>query len=187
MIMLPEIYQEVEHKMDRSLAALHKDLSRIRTGRASLALLDGIVVDYYGTPTPLSQMATLAVPESRLITIQPWDKSQLGLIEKAIQRSDLGLTPINDGKIVRLAIPPLTAERRKELVKQVKKIGEETKIALRNLRREGNEALRASEKAKKISEDDLHRGQEQVQKITDGFITKVDEILHIKERELVEV
>ena len=185
--MLPEVYQEVEHKMERSLAALRKDLSRIRTGRASLALLDGIAVDYYGTPTPLSQLATLAVPESRLITIQPWDKSQLGLMEKAIQRSDLGLTPINDGKIIRLAIPPLTEERRKELVKQVKKIGEETKIALRNIRREGNETLKSLEKTKKIAEDDLRRGQEQVQKITDGFTVKVDEILQAKERELMEV
>jgi len=112
--MLEEVYQEVEHKMERSLATLRKELSRIRTGRASLALLDSIAVDYYGTHTPLSQVATLAVPESRLITIQPWDKSQLGLIEKAIQKSDLGLTPVNDGKMVRLAIPPLTAERRKD-------------------------------------------------------------------------
>ena len=182
-----EVYQEVAHKMDRSLDALCKDLSRIRTGRASLALLDGIVVDYYGTPTPLSQMATLAVPESRLMTIQPWDKSQIGLIEKAIQRSDLGLTPVNDGKIIRLAIPPLTEERRKELVKQVKRVGEETKIALRNIRREGNEALKALEKTKKIPEDDLRRGQEHVQKTTDGFTVKVDEILHAKERELMEV
>jgi ribosome recycling factor len=185
--MLPEVYQEVEHKMERSLTALRKDLSRIRTGRASLALLDGIAVDYYGTPTPLSQLATLAVPESRLITIQPWDKSQLGLIEKAIQRSDLGLTPVNDGKIIRLAIPPLTEERRKDLVKQVKKIGEETKIALRNIRREGNETLKSLEKTKKIAEDDLRRGQEQVQKITDGFTVKVDETLQAKERELMEV
>ena len=185
--MLPEVYQEVDHKMERSLAALRKDLSRIRTGRASLALLDGIVVDYYGTPTPLSQLATLAVPESRLITIQPWDKSQLGLMEKAIQRSDLGLTPVNDGKIIRLAIPPLTEERRKELVKQVKKIGEETKIALRNIRREGNETLKSLEKTKKIAEDDLRRGQEQVQKITDGCTVKVDEILQAKEHELMEV
>lgn len=185
--MLPEVYQEIEHKMERSLTALRKDLSRIRTGRASLALLDGIVVDYYGTPTPLSQLATLAVPESRLITIQPWDKSQLGLMEKAIQRSDLGLTPVNDGKIIRLAIPPLTEERRKELVKQVKRIGEETKIALRNIRREGNETLKTLEKTKKIAEDDLRRGQEQVQKITDGSTVKVDEILQAKERELMEV
>jgi ribosome recycling factor len=185
--MLEEVNVEVEHKMERSLAALRKELSRIRTGRASLALLDNVTVDYYGTPTPLSQMATLAVPESRLITIQPWDKSQLGIIEKAIQKSDLGLTPVNDGKVIRLSIPPLTEERRKALVKQVKKIGEETKIALRNIRREGNDSLKALEKAKKISEDDQRRGQEQIQKTTDGFTTEVDEILHLKEREVLEV
>jgi ribosome recycling factor len=173
--------------MERSLTTLGRDLSRIRTGRASLALLDGIVVDYYGTPTPLNQLATLTVPESRLIAIQPWDKSQLGIIEKAIQRSDLGLTPVNDGKLIRLAIPLLTEERRKELVKQVKKIGEEIKIALRNIRREGNDSLRSQEKAKKITEDDLRRGQEQMQKITDGFIAKVDDLLQSKEREVMEV
>jgi ribosome recycling factor len=121
------------------------------------------------------------------MTVQPWDKSQLGLIEKAIQRSDLGLTPVNDGKLIRLAIPPLTEERRKDLVKQVKKIAEETKIALRNIRREGNEALKAMEKTRKISEDDLHRGQERIQKTTDSFTVKVDEVLHIKEREVMEV
>jgi ribosome recycling factor len=185
--MVQEIYQEVEHKMERSIAALHKDLARIRTGRASLALLDGITLDYYGTPTPLNQLATLAVPESRLITIQPWDKSQLGLIEKAIQRSDLGLTPTNDGKVIRLSIPQLTEERRKELVKQVKKIGEETKVAIRNVRREGNEGLKSQEKAKEISEDENRRGQEQIQKITDRFVAKVDEILQAKEREVMEV
>jgi ribosome recycling factor len=152
-----------------------------------LALLDGITLDYYGTPTPLNQLATLAVPESRLITIQPWDKSQLGLIEKAIQRSDLGLTPTNDGKVIRLSIPPLTEERRKELVKQVKKIGEETKVAIRNVRREGNEGLKSQEKAKEISEDENRRGQEQIQKITDRFVAKVDEILQAKEREVMEV
>jgi ribosome recycling factor len=187
MTMVQEVYQEIEHKMERSLIALQKELSRIRTGRASLALLDGITVDYYGTPTPLPQMATLAVPESRLITIQPWDKSQIGIIEKAVQRSDLGLNPVNDGKVIRLAIPPLTEERRKELVKQVKKIGEENKIALRNVRREGNESLKARERAKEISEDDCHRGQEQVQKITDRYIAKVDEILSAKEHEVMEV
>jgi ribosome recycling factor len=185
--MVQEIYQEVEHKMERSLAALHKELGRIRTGRASLALLEGITIEYYGTPTPLSQVATLAVPESRLITIQPWDKSQIGTIEKAIQRSDLGLTPVNDGKMIRLAIPPLTEERRKELVKQVRKIGEEAKIALRNVRREGNDGLKTREKSKEISEDDCRRGQDHVQKITDGFIAKVDEILDMKEHEVMEV
>jgi ribosome recycling factor len=185
--MIDDVYQEVEHKMDRSLAALQKDLSRIRTGRASLALLEGISVDYYGTVTPLHQLATLAVPESRLMTIQPWDKSQIGPIEKALQRSDLGLTPVNDGKLIRLAIPPLTTERRQNLVKQVKKMGEESKVALRNVRREGNEWLKELEKSKEISEDDLRRGQEHVQKITDRFISQVDEVLSAKEHEILEV
>ena len=185
--MLDDVYLEIEHKMERSIEALHKELARIRTGRASLALLDGITIDYYGSPTPLNQVATLAVPESRLITIQPWDKSQLGLIEKAIQRSDLGVTPTNDGQVVRLAIPALTAERRQELVKQVKKIGEETKIALRNVRRDGNDTLKALEKDKQVSEDDWRRGQEHVQSITDRFIAKTDEILSAKEREVMEV
>ena len=153
--MLDDVYHEVDYKMERSLAALRKELSRIRTGRATLALLEGIDVDYYGTATPLNQMATLAAPESRLLTIQPWDKSQIGLIEKALQRSDLGLTPMNDGKIIRLSIPPLTAERRKDLVKKVKKIGEDAKIALRNVRRDGNETLKDLEKTKDISQDDL--------------------------------
>jgi ribosome recycling factor len=186
-MMVDDVFHDTEHKMERSLAALRKDLSRIRTGRASLALLEGITVDYYVTPTPLNQVATLAVPESRLITIQPWDKAQLGLIEKSIQRSDLGLTPINDGKIIRLAIPPLTAERRKDLVKQVKKTGEEAKIALRNVRREGNDALREREKAKQISEDDWRRSQEQMQKLTDRYIAQVDDILSAKEHEILEV
>lgn len=185
--MLDDVYSEVDHKMERSLAALRKELSRIRTGRATLALLEGIDVDYYGTSTPLTQMATVAAPESRLLTIQPWDKSQLGLIEKAIQRSDLGLTPQNDGKLIRLAIPPLTAERRKDLVKKVKKIGEDAKIALRNVRREGNETLKDLEKAKDISQDDLRRGQDHVQKITDRFISQVDDVLDGKEHEILEV
>ena len=185
--MLEDVYQEVEHKMERSIEALRKDLSRIRTGRASLSLLDGIGIDYYGTATPLNQVATLAVPESRLITIQPWDKTQMGSIEKAIQKSDLGLTPTNDGTLIRLAIPPLTADRRKELVKQVKKVGEDSKIALRNVRRDGNDTLKSLEKDKLVSEDDWRRGQEQVQKITDRFISQIDEILQAKETEVMEV
>ena len=185
--MLDDVYHDMDHKMERSLAALRKELSRIRTGRATLALLEGIDVDYYGTATPLNQMATLAAPESRLLTIQPWDKSQLGLIEKALQRSDLGLTPMNDGKIIRLSIPPLTAERRKDLVKKVKKIGEDAKIALRNVRRDGNETLKDLEKTKDISQDDLRRGQEQVQRITDRFISQVDDVLNGKEHEILEV
>ena len=185
--MLEEVYEEVERKMERSIEALRKDLSRIRTGRASLALLDGISVDYYGIATALNQMATLAVPESRLITIQPWDKTQIGPIEKAIQRSDLGLTPTNDGTLIRLSIPPLTADRRRDLVKQVKKVGEESKIALRNVRREGNDMLKSLEKDKLVSEDDWRRGQDQVQKITDRYIAQIDEILQSKEHEVMEV
>jgi ribosome recycling factor len=185
--MLEEVYEEVEHKMERSIEALRKDLSRIRTGRASLALLDGISVDYYGTATALNQLATLAVPESRLITIQPWDKTQMGSIEKALQRSDLGLTPTNDGTLIRLSIPPLTADRRKELVKQVKKVGEESKLALRNVRRDGNDMLKSLEKDKLVSEDDWRRGQDQVQKITDRYIAQIDEILQSKEHEVMEV
>lgn len=185
--MLEEVYEEVERKMERSIEALRKDLSRIRTGRASLALLDGISVDYYGAATALNQMATLAVPESRLITIQPWDRTQIGSIEKAIQRSDLGLTPTNDGALIRLSIPPLTADRRKDLVKQVKKVGEESKIALRNVRRDGNDMLKSLEKEKLVSEDDWRRGQDQVQKITDRYIAQIDEILQSKEHEVMEV
>lgn len=185
--MVEDVYQEIERKMSQSLASLRKDLSRIRTGRASLALLEGVTVDYYGTPTPLSQLATLAVPESRLITIQPWEKSQIGLIEKALQRSDLGLTPVNDGKLIRLGIPPLTADRRKDLVKRVKKMGEEAKVALRNVRREGNDTLKDMEKSKQIAEDVLRRGQEQMQKVTDRFMAQADEILSAKEHEILEV
>src|SRR5215467_9575838 len=187
MASVDEIRKEAERRMHASVDALKGELKHLRTGRASVALLEGVTVDYYGTPTPLNQVATLAVPESRLITIQPWDKSQIGPIEKSIQRSDLGLTPVNDGKIIRLAIPPLTAERRKDLVKQVKKMGEEAKIALRNVRREGNDALKDREKAKQIAEDDWRRSQEQMQKLTDRYITQVDDILSAKEHEILEV
>jgi ribosome recycling factor len=185
--MIDDLFRDTERKMDNSLVALRKELARIRTGRASLALLEGLTVDAYGTPTPLNQLATLAVPESRLLTIQPWDKSQIGPIEKSIQRSDLGLTPVNDGKLIRLAIPPLTAERRKDLVKQVKKIGEEAKVSLRNVRREGNDGLKELEKSKQISEDDWRRSQDQMQKLTDRYITQVDDILSTKEHEILEV
>ncbi len=185
--MVEDLFRETEQKMERSLVALRKDLSRIRTGRASLALLEGITVDAYGTPTPLHQMATLAVPESRLITIQPWDRTQINPIEKSIQRSDLGLTPVNDGKLIRLAIPPLTADRRKDLVKQVKKIGEEAKVTLRSVRREGNESLKELEKSKNISEDDWRRSQDTMQKLTDRYITQVDEVLSAKEHDILEV
>jgi ribosome recycling factor len=159
----------------------------VRTGRASLALLDDIRVDYYGTPTPLNQAATLSVPESRLIVIQPWDNSLLGEIEKAILKSELGMTPTNDGKVIRITIPRLTEERRKELVKLVKKMGESSKVGVRNIRRDVIEELRTMEKGKDISEDELHQLQNQVQKTTDTFVEKIDEVIEAKEKEIMEI
>ena len=173
--------------MDKTLASLKTDLNKVRTGRASLSLFDDIRIDYYGTPTPLSQVATLAVPEPRLITIQPWDTSITSEIEKAILKSELGLTPSSDGKIIRLPIPRLTEERRKDLVKVVKKMAESGKVALRNLRREANEQLKGFEKNKKISQDQLHQLMEKVQISTDKYIEKVDAALAAKEKEILEI
>lgn len=184
--MLDDIYQETRERMEKSIKSLTNDLKRIRTGRASLSLLDGIRADYYGTPTPLNQTATLAVPESRLITIQPWDASAIKEIEKAILKSDLGLTPSNDGKIIRISIPPLTEERRKELVKVVHKICEEAKVAVRNIRRDANDLLKGMKKDGDISEDDAFKGQDQVQQITDAYIKNIDAIYKEKEKEILE-
>jgi ribosome recycling factor len=172
--------------MGKTISALRNELKRIRTGRASLALMDGIRVDYYGALTPLNQMASLSVPESRLITIQPWDVSVIKDIEKAILKSDLGLTPSSDGKLIRIAIPPLTEERRKELVKVVNKICEEHKVALRNIRRDSNDLLKGFKKDGDISEDDAFKAQDQVQKITDDHIKQVDDIYKDKEKEILE-
>jgi ribosome recycling factor len=172
--------------MGKSVGALKSEFKRIRTGRASLALLDGIRVDYYGTLTPLNQMASLSVPESRLITIQPWDISVIKEIEKAILKSDLGLTPSSDGKIIRIAIPPLTEERRKELVKIANKISEEYKVAVRNIRRDSNELLKGLKKEGNISEDEAFKAQEQVQKITDEYIRRIDDVYQEKEKEILE-
>jgi ribosome recycling factor len=178
---------ELRSKTEKSLEALRKDLSRVRTGRASLALLDGVRVNYYGVPTPLAQVASLSVPESRTITIQPWDSKMTVEIEKAIQKSDLGLNPLNDGKIVRINIPPLTEERRKELVKVVKRMEEECKVALRNLRRDANEQLKTAKKDKLVSEDDQFKSQEEVQKLIDKSIEKGEEIVKAKEKEILEI
>jgi ribosome recycling factor len=178
---------ELKVKMEKSLEALRRDLSRVRTGRASLALLDGVRVNYYGVPTPLAQVASLSVPESRTISIQPWDSKIIGEIEKAIQKSDLGLTPINDGKIVRINIPPLTEERRRELVKVTKRMEEECKVALRNIRREANEQLKTAKKDKVVSEDEQFKLQDEVQKLMDKSIEKAEEIIKIKEKEILEV
>jgi len=184
--MIDSIYQDSKENMVKAIAALKKDLKRVRTGRASLSLLDGVKVDYYGTLTPVSQLATLAVPESRLITIQPWDTTVIKEIEKAILKSDLGLTPSNDGKIVRIAIPPLTEQRRKELVKVVHKICEEYKVSVRNLRRDANEMVKELKKDSRLSEDDAFKSQEKIQKMTDEHIKLVDECYKEKEKEILE-
>ena len=184
--MIDDIYQDTRESMGKSIEALDRELKRVRTGRASLSILDGIKVDYYGTLTPLNQMATLAVPESRLITIQPWDVSVIKDIEKAILKSDLGLTPANDGKILRISIPPLTEERRKELVKLVHKMCEDHKVSVRNARRDSNEFLKSLKKDGDISEDEAFKAQEEVQKITDEHVKLIDECYTKKEKEILE-
>ena len=183
--MKDEVLKETKRKMDKVLEAMARDLSRVRTGRASVALLEGIKVDCYGTSMPLDQVASLAAPESRLLTIQPWDSSVMGDIEKAILKSDLGLNPANDGKIIRLPLPALTTERRKDLVKMVKKMEEEAKVALRNVRREANEDFKEMKKEKLLPEDEAHRGQDEVQKVTDEYIKKVESQGAEKEKEIM--
>ncbi len=185
--MIDDVLSETKSDMEKSVDALAKELKRIRTGRASLALLDGIMVDYYGSPTPINQLATLSIPEARQILIQPWDSQALQDIERAILKSELGLTPSNDGKLIRIVLPPLTEERRRELVKIVKKMAEEFKVQVRNHRREANEMLKEMKKGKEITEDDLHRGQEQVQKITDEFTARLDAVAADKEKEIMEI
>ncbi len=184
--MKDEIFSELREKMTNTGEALKRDFKRIRTGRASTALLEGIKVDCYETQMPLDQVASISVPESRLMTIQPWDQSIIGNIEKGILKSELGLTPMNDGKIIRISVPPLTEERRKELAKLAKKMGEESKVSIRNHRREANEMFKELKNDKEISEDELHRSQDDVQTITDEFIKKIDEITAQKEKEIVE-
>ena len=183
--MKDEVLTETRRKMDKVLEAMARDLSRVRTGRASVALLEGIKVECYGTTMPISQVASLAAPESRLLTVQPWDSTVLGDIEKAILKSDLGLNPVNDGKIIRLPIPALTTERRKDLVKMVKKMEEEAKVALRNVRREANEDLKEMKKEKLLAEDDAHRGTDEVQKITDEYTKKVEAQAADKEKDIM--
>ena len=183
--MKDEVLNETRHKMDKVLEAMTRDLSRVRTGRASVALLEGIKVECYGTTMPLDQVSSLAAPESRLLTIQPWDTSVMADIEKAILKSDLGLNPVNDGKIIRLPIPALTTERRKDLVKMVKKMEEEAKVALRNVRREANEDFKEMKKEKILAEDDAHRGQDEVQKITDQHVSLIDDLQKKKDVELL--
>lgn len=185
--MLNDVYADTRDHMKKVIESLEREFKRVRTGRASVALLDGIRMDYYGTSTPLNQITTLTVPDSRSITIQPWDTSVIGDIEKAILKSELGLTPMNDGKIIRISIPPLTEERRRELVKVIRKMAEESKVALRNIRRDSNEMLKDLKKDKAISEDEQFRGQDEVQKITDELIKQADAVYASKEKEILEV
>ena len=181
-----ELLKELKVEMEKSLEAIQKEFSKVRTGRASISLLDGVRVDYYGTPTPLNQLATLSIPEPRLIAIQPWDGSIIKEIEKAILKSELGLTPNNDGKIIRVTIPPLTEDRRKELVKLVKKMAESARVSIRNHRRSTNDDLKSLKNDKALSEDDFYKYQEYVQKITDENIKKFDDLTKQKEEEILE-
>jgi len=185
--MLQEQRKKTSDRMQGALDALKKEFTGIRTGRASMGLLDGIVVDYYGTPTPVQQLASLSIPETRQIAIQPWEPRLIPEIEKAIMKSDLGLTPMNDGKVIRINIPVLTGERRKQLVKIVKKRAEESRIAVRNIRRDSNEELKKLEKEKHISEDEVKKEHDEVQKVTDAFVKKIEELLEHKENEIMEV
>ena len=182
-----DIETNLKARMDKALSDLQHEMASIRTGRASVSILDQIRVDYYGTPTPLNQVANLHVPEPSLITIQPWDVSLIGAIEKSIRVSDLGLNPANDGKVIRLPIPPLTEERRKELVKKLHGIAEHHRVSVRNVRREGNEAVKKLLKDKKITEDEDKRAHDEIQKLTDAYMAKVDQAAKTKEKEILEI
>ncbi|MBI5289398.1 MAG: ribosome recycling factor [Chloroflexi bacterium] len=184
---MEETLKDADHRMQSAVGALDREMNAIRTGRARPALVESLKVEYYGTPTPLNQMATINAPEPRMITIQPFDKTQLGTIEKAILKSDLGLTPTNDGNIIRLVIPALTEDRRKELVKQVHKKAEEARVAVRNVRRDSLDHLRKAQHDKTITDDDERRAQDRLQKITDRYIAEVDSHGLAKEKELLEV
>lgn len=185
--MVDDIFSDSERRMQKAIEALKQDLAAIRTGRASSALIDRITVDYYGTPTPVNQVATISVPEARLLVIQPWDRKLLVDIEKAIQKSDLGINPTNDGQVIRLAIPQLNEERRRDMVKSVHKKLDEHKVAVRNIRRDTHDKLRDREKKKEISEDELKRNTERLQKLTDRYIDEIDKIGKTKEQEILEV
>ncbi len=185
--MVDDILGDADRRMQKAIEVLKQDLAAVRTGRASAALLDRITVDYYGTPTPVNQVATISVPEARLLVIQPWDRKMLVDIEKAVQKSDLGINPNNDGQVIRLAIPPLNEERRREMVKTVHKKLDEHKVAIRNIRRDAHDKLRDREKKKEISEDELKRSTDRLQKLTDRFIEEMDKVGKAKEHEIMEV
>ena len=184
---MEDVFTDCRQRMQKAIETLKKDFSRLRTGRASTTLVEDVLVDYYNTPTPLNQLASISVPDSRTITIQPWDRNSFSDVEKAIMKSDLGLNPINDGKIIRISIPPLTEERRKDLAKVAKKNTEDAKIAVRNVRRDGNETLKKMKNDKNITEDDQRKGQEKIQELTDSFTAKADQLLEEKEKEIMEI
>ncbi len=184
---MEELYTEFQEKLKKTVAAMQREFATLRAGRATPALVENLEVEYYGTPTPLNQLAGISVPEPRLIVIQPWDKNSIKDVEKAILKSDLGLTPNNDGTVIRLTIPQLTEERRKELVKHIRKKAEEGRVAIRNLRREVNDKLKKMEKDGEVSEDMRYSSQEEIQKITDEYIEEVDKIVEAKEKEIMEV
>ena len=181
-----ETIREIHKSMENTLESTAKELASIRTGRATISLLDGINVDYYGTKSPINQVASISIPEARLMVIQPWDKSIIGELERAILKADLGLNVNSDGNVVRITVPELTEERRKDLVKHAKKLSEEGKIAIRNIRRDGNSALKAMEKSGDLPEDDSRREQGEIQDLTDEYITKIDEMVEAKEKEIME-
>jgi ribosome recycling factor len=185
--MVADVFELLNEGMKSTMHNLGRDLAKVRTGRANPALIEGLKADYYGVITPINQMATISVPEARLIVVAPWDAKAISGIEKALQKADLGLNPVNDGKVIRIPFPPLTEERRKDLVKLIKKMGEECKITVRKERRDANELLKELEKDKAISEDDLHRSQDKVQKVHDEYIKKVDEMVVNKEKDVMEV
>jgi ribosome recycling factor len=187
--MLSEQKKKAEEKMSKALDVLRKEFTTLRTGRASLGILDGIMVDFYGTPTALNQVSNLAMPDPRMITIQPWEPKMLGEIEKAILKSDVGITPSNDGKIIRLSIPPLTEERRQQIVKHAKKLAEDARVAVRNIRRDVNDDIKKKSKYKvvHVSEDEVKKLQDDIQKTTDSYIKKIDDLLAHKEKEIMTV
>lgn len=185
--MIDEVLSETRVAMDKSVKSLKKEMSKVRTGRASLSLLDDVKIDYYGVPTPLSQVATLAVPEARLMTVQPWERNLIPDIEKALFKADLGLTPSSDGQLIRLPVPALTEERRREMVKVIKRMSEDSKVSVRNARRDANETLKMLEKEKEITEDDLNRSEKEVQQLTDEFVRTIDTVVQNKEQEVMEV
>jgi ribosome recycling factor len=185
--MVDDLFGDAERRMQKAVEALRQDIASLRTGRASSALIERIMVDYYGTPTPINQVASISVPEARLLVIQPWDRKMLTDIEKAIQKSDLGINPNNDGQVIRLAIPPLNEERRRDMVKTLHKKLDEHKVAIRNVRRDAQDKLRDREKKKEVSEDELKRSSERLQKLTDRYIDEMDKVGKAKELEILEV